>query len=830
MNNVVMIRRRAVAFLIGICLGGVTGVPAQGPATITSAEIYLRLKKLNVLGTVLYVAAHPDDENSRLIAYMAKDRLYRTGYLSMTRGDGGQNLIGDEQGVELGLIRTQEMLAARRVDGADQFFARAFDFGFTKSTDEALKTWGKEKILSDAVWVIRKFQPDVIITRFPPDGRAGHGHHSASAVLAQEAFTAAADPSRFPEQFKYGVKPWQAKRILWNTFSFGSVNTTSEDQMKIDVGAFNPIIGKSYGEIAAESRTNHKSQGAALTPARGQSMEYFNLVAGEPAHADPMENVVTTWSRVEGGERITGMIDQLLQDYSLLHPERSVPGLVNVYKAIGQLKDGYWKTQKLKEVQQLIEACSGLWLEAVVHGPYAVQGEPLSVTFTLNNRLNAAAAVREISLDDYDTAYRQQLEGDRNYSFSHNIIVSPKKAVTQPYWLAEEMSPGSFNVKDQRLIGDPQSGPAYEVRFKLDIGGEEMVFTRPVLYKYTDAVKGELYQPLTVLPPATAQFDPGLLLFTDKEEKGFWVEAKDHTGHAKLPGMELTPTQGLTVRQRGGSVAAGYSWSALPTGSPAQLVTANLLFETQGRKDTALEMKTISYDHIPRIDYFRPAIEKFVLADVRIAGHRIGYIEGAGDKVPQALRQMGYEVVLLKERDITAANLRQFDAVLAGVRAYDVHDWLTVKHDILMDYVREGGNLIVQYNRDNLGRVTGNIGPYGFAVSNIRVTDEHAKVSFLQPEHKVLNYPNKISDKDFEGWVQERGIYFAGQTDPAYQMVLSMNDPGEQEQKGSLVIANYGKGSFVYTGLVFFRELPAGVPGAYRLMANIIALNQKKGF
>ncbi len=836
--KLIIYRRLLAACFFGACLGGIGGASAQAPATITSADMYLRLKKLNVLGTVLYVAAHPDDENSRLIAYMAKDRLYRTGYLSMTRGDGGQNLIGDEQGVELGLIRTQEMMAARRIDGADQFFARAFDFGFTKSTEEALKTWDKEKILSDVVWVIRKFQPDIIITRFPPDSRAGHGHHSASAVLAQEAFAAAADPSRFPEQLKYGVKPWQVRRILWNTFNFGSVNTTSEDQLKIDVGVFNPILGKSYGEIAAESRTNHKSQGAALTPARGQSMEYFNLVAGDPAHGDPMENIVTTWSRVEGGEKISGMIDQLLQDFSLLHPEKSVPGLVTLYKAIGQLKDGYWKTQKLKEVQQLIEACSGLWLEAVVRAPYAVQGDSMAVTFVLNNRLNGGPmVVRGISLDDYDTTYRQQLEGDRNYSFSHTVYVSPKKSVTQPYWLAEEMSSGSFNVKDQRLIGDPQSGPAYEVKFRVAIAGEEMVFVRPVQYKFTDAVKGELYQPLTVLPPATAQFDPGLLLFTDKEEKGFWIEAKEHSAHAKLPGMQLTPTSGLTVQQRGGSAAAGFSWSAQPAGTAAQpanttaqMVSAHLLFANDGRKDTALELKTISYDHIPRIDYFRPAVEKFVVADVKIAGHRIGYIEGAGDKVPQALQQMGYEVVLLKERDVTAANLKQFDAVLTGVRAYDVHDWLKARHDILMDYIKDGGNLIVQYNRDNLGRVSGDIGPYAFAVSNIRVTDEHARVNFLQPDHPVLNYPNRISDKDFEGWVQERGIYFAGQTDPAYQAVLSMNDPGEQEQKGSLVIAHYGKGTFVYTGLVFFRELPAGVPGAYRLMANIIALNQKKGF
>ena len=829
MNRAILHRWVTISFF-GVFLGAGSGLSAQAPVTITSAEIYLRLKKLNVLGSVLYIAAHPDDENSRLIAYMAKDRLYRTGYLSMTRGDGGQNLIGDEQGVELGLIRTQEMLAARREDGADQFFARAFDFGFTKSTDEALKTWDKEKILSDVVWVIRKFQPDILITRFPEDGRAGHGHHSASAVLAHEAFTAAADPARFPEQFKYGVQPWQAKRILWNTFNFGGLNTTSDDQVKIDVGVYNPILGKSYGEIAAESRTNHKSQGAALTPARGESLEYFRPVAGDPAHGDPMENVVTSWSRVAGGEKIETMVDQLIKEYSLLHPEKTVQGLVGVYKAIGQLKDGYWKTQKLKEVQQLIEACSGLWLEAVVRKPYTVQGDSLSITFVLNNRLNAPIKVRQISIADggYDTAYRQQLEGDKNYFFSHSIFVSPDHAVTQPYWLAAAMSPGSFNVKDQRLIGDPQSAPAYEVKFALTVDGEDMVFSRPVRYKYTDAVKGELYEPLTVLPPATAQFDPALTLFQDGEEREFRTEAVNRSASAALPKAELTPTPGLSVQQK--SSAAGSTWSARSDAGVMGTRTTYLLFDFTGRKDTALQLRTLSYDHIPRIDYFRPAVEKFVMADVKTAGHRIGYIEGAGDKVPQALEQMGYEVVLLKEKDITAAVLRSFDAILTGVRAYDVHDWLITRHDELMEYVKEGGNLIVQYNRDNLGQVKSNIGPYAFAVSNIRVTDENARVNFLQPAHPVLNFPNKITDKDFEGWVQERGIYFAGQTDPAYETVLSMKDPGEQEQKGSLVIANFGKGKFVYTGLVFFRELPAGVPGAYRLLANIIALNQKKGF
>jgi LmbE family N-acetylglucosaminyl deacetylase len=822
---------RVLIFVLAGLAAGLGGF-AQGPATVTSADIYLRLKKLNVLGTVLYVAAHPDDENSRLIAYMAKGRLYRTGYLSMTRGDGGQNLIGDEQGVELGLIRTQEMMAARRVDGAEQFFSRAYDFGFSKSTEEALKTWDHEKMLSDVVWVIRKFQPDVIITRFPPDSRAGHGHHSASAVLAHEAFDAAGDPNRFPEQFKYGVKPWKARRLLWNSFNFGpGFNTTSEDQMKIDVGGYNPILGKSYGEMAAISRTNHKSQGAALTPARGESMEYFTLVAGDPAHGDPMEGVVTDWGRVQNGSEIGLMVDQVVKDYSLLAPEKSVPGLTGIYKAIEQLPEGYWRTQKLKEVRDLIADCAGLWLEAVVRTPYAVRGDSLAISFAVNDRLGTDMAVTGVGVADFDTTIHEQLQPDKNFFITRSILVSPRKELTQPYWLAELMSPGHFNVSDQRLIGDPLSAPAYEANFRLLVGGVTLNISRPVQYKYTHPVKGEVYEPLTVLPRATARFDPELLVFTDREKKEFDAEVQDRTGHGHPPALGLTAVPALSIQGVGGGTFGDPSWMAKPVSTGTAVVSVDGVFQENGGWDTAEELRTIAYDHIPRIDYFKPATEKFMIADIKTSGHRIGYIEGAGDKVPEALQQMGYEVVTLREKDLASATyLQQFDAIITGVRAYDVRPWLAGRHAVLMEYVKNGGNLIVQYNRGDLGQVKTTIGPYPMAIANIRVTDETAKVNFVLPDHKVLHFPNTITDDDFSGWIQERGIYFAGQVDTAYQEVLSMKDPAESEVKGSLIVANYGKGVFVYTGLVFFRELPAGVPGAYRLMANIIALNHKKGF
>ncbi len=814
-----------------------TGMPflqgfTQAPVSYNSAELFLKCKKLNVLGSVLYIAAHPDDENTRLLAYLAKEKMYRTGYLSMTRGDGGQNLIGDEQGVELGLIRTQELLAARRIDGAEQFFTRAFDFGFTKSTEEALKTWDKEKILSDVVWMIRKFQPDVVITRFPEDGRAGDGHHSASAVLAHEAFIAAADPARFPEQFKLGVKPWQAKRLLWNGFNFGGVNTTSEDQFKIDVGVYNAVLGKSYGEIAAESRSQHKSQGFGVPRSRGESFEYFSPTIGDAPQKELMEGVETSWERVEGGESIRISVDQLIKHFSLTRPEQSLPELIGIYRRLLQLKEGYWKDQKLREVKELVLACSGLWLEASVNKAYVAQGDSLLVSINMINRSGVPVTVKNIRLNGKDSVFGQSLAGDKNYYLSEHILIPANEPVTQPYWLEEEMSPGSFNVKDPLLIGNAQRAPAFEANFNVLIGGEELNFARPVQYKFTDPVKGELYQPLTVLPAFTGSVDPRVLLFPSNEMKSFEVKVKSESNRDGQPGIGLANT-GTIVLNQGDRRNNAYLYSARPQNSSTAVFNAGLVFTQNDKESPARELKTILYDHIPRIDYFAKASIKFVVADCKTAGRHIGYIEGAGDKVPQALEQMGYEVVILKEKDISPGNLKQFDAILTGVRAYNVHEWLLSKYDLLMDYIKEGGNLIVQYNtgiQAGSGPARTRIAPYPFIISRGRVTDEHAAVNFLLPGHPVLNYPNPITEKDFDGWIQERGIYFAEQADPAYEQVFSMKDPGESEQKGSLLIAGYGKGKFVYTGLVFFRELPAGVPGAYRLLANIIALNQRKAF
>src|SRR5690606_26276504 len=433
-------------------------------------QILHRIQKLKVLGSVLYIAAHPDDENTRLITYLANDKLYRTAYLSLTRGDGGQNLIGDEQGIELGLIRTQELLAARRIDGGEQFFTRAFDFGFSKNPDETFEKWNKEKILSDVVWVIRNYRPDVIITRFPTTGEGGHGHHTASAILAVEAFRAADDPKRFPEQLQC-IQPWQAKRILWNTFSFGSVNTTDPSQFKVNAGGYNSLLGKSYGELAAESRSQHKSQGFGSAAARGDSYEYFKVLGGEAPQNDVLDGVNTSWNRIgKDGAAIEKLITDIENKFDYTAPQKSVAALVQLYKELDKIKSSsYWVPQKLKEVQQLIMWCSGLFIDAWTHQPYAVQTGNVDIQVAVNNRTGVPANLINITVEDQNLAPNTQLDKNKNYVFSKSIIVPLTKAISQPYWLREKKEEYTYTVKDQLLIGIPDVHPAYVAQVRVNV-------------------------------------------------------------------------------------------------------------------------------------------------------------------------------------------------------------------------------------------------------------------------------------------------------------------------------------------------------------------------
>ncbi|MGZ3837921.1 MAG: PIG-L family deacetylase [Flavisolibacter sp.] len=818
-----------------VCILWFSVVSLAQPST-SAADIYLGLRKLNVLGSVLYIAAHPDDENTRLLTYFSKDKLYRTGYLSLTRGDGGQNLIGDEQGIALGLIRTQELLSARRIDGAEQFFTRAFDFGYSKTPQETFTKWDKDKILADVVWVIRKFQPDVIITRFPTTGEGGHGHHTASAILANEAFTAAADPNRFPEQLRY-VQPWQAKRILWNTFNFGSTNTTSPDQFHFDVGGYNPILGKSYGEIAAQSRSQHKSQGFGVPASRGEAIEYFKTTGGAAPSADLFDQVNTGWARIPGGEKLNAQISEAISHFDFLHPQNALASLLDIYRSIQQLPQGYWKTQKTREIRQLIEQASGVWLECYTTEPFVAQGDSIRINFSINDRLGIGARLEKISVAAFDTALATVLAPNRNFNFSKSVRVSPETPVTQPYWLQQPMEEGYFNIPSQLQVGEPDVDPAFTVSFALNIKGQTLYLYRKVQYKFTDQVKGEQIEPVTIVPPVTVYANPELLLLKkeDSEKKGFQIQViansniSFHQAYITAEGRnkplsQTDQSQGFT---RGSTHLYPFSTAPGDLGKEPVKLIPTVRFD-QERTPYYLGMATIKYDHIPHIHYFYTDWVKLLPIELKTYGKRIGYIVGAGDKVPEALEQMGYDVVLLGEKELSRNNLQQYDAIISGVRAFNANEWMARYYDKLMKYVEEGGNYIVQYSQAN--NIRSRIGPYDFTVTGRRITNENAAVTFLKPEHPVLNFPNKIDQDDFKGWVQERSIYHAGNLDPHYETILRMNDPNEGPDDGALVTTAYGKGFFTYTGLVFFRELPAGVPGAYRLLANLIALNRKKEF
>lgn len=804
----------------------------------SSGELLLGLQKLNTLSSVLYIAAHPDDENTRLLPYLSKERKLRTGYLSLTRGDGGQNLVGKEQGDALGLIRTQELLAARRIDGAEQFFTRANDFGYSKNPEETFSIWNKDSILADVVLTIRRFRPDVIICRFPTTGEGGHGHHTASAILALEAFDAAADPKRFPWQLQE-APVWQAKRVFWNTFNFGGNNTTSEDQLKVDVGGYNALLGKGYGEIAAESRSMHKSQGFGSAKTRGSTIEYFKFLKGEKAETDLFQGVDLTWKRIPNAAKIQSAIDQTIKSFQPSQPALIAKSLASIYQQISELesKDGnsaYWKKQKLKEIQELLLAASGLWFEVTSLEYAAIPGQSALVQAQLVKRNTTTAKLLRIRYaKDLDSTLSLVLKTNELYTFKHSQSLPASLSFSNPYWLNEKHGTGSFVIEKQALIGKPENDPSVVVAFDIEIEGVALTVERGLVYKSTDPVKGEIYRPFEVLPPATVTISEKEFVFAEALPRPVQFTIKANAANAqgklevKVPEgwkIELTKSEFSLTNKGEETILEGI----LTPSEQAKDGDLHATLEMEGKRYDK-SIRRIEYDHIPYQFMLSNAEAGLVRVNLKKAGTKIAYIPGAGDEVPGCLTQIGYDVTILNDALLTTENLSRYNAIVTGVRAYNTMASLQGHYAKLMEYVFNGGNLIVQYNTNNrIGPVLAKIGPYPFTISRDRVTDEKAEITFVDPKAPVLQFPNVITAADFEGWVQERGIYFATEHDKNYQTVFSMHDSGEKALEGSLIIAKHGKGNFVYTGLAFFRQLPAGVPGAYRLLVNLLSLPPNK--
>jgi LmbE family N-acetylglucosaminyl deacetylase len=805
--------------------------PCQAlPEPVSPPAILQGLRAFNEMGSVLYVAAHPDDENTLLIAYLARGKNERTAYLSLTRGDGGQNVLGPDFGSKLGVARTQELLAARKLDGGQQFFTRAVDFGFSKDYQETLRIWDRQKILSDVVRVIRTFRPDVVVTRFAPWPTHTHGHHTASAVLALEAFKLAGDPTAFPEQH---LPPWQPKRILWN--GFGG-NGTNSDVVRMEISGDDPVSGMSFGELAGRSRAMHKTQGFGNYGGGGGGgtrTETFQLLAGEPATNGIMDGIETTWNRVPGGAEIGTIADEIISKFNPQDVAASVPKLLELKKQLAALSahdsvvDG-----KRALLDKILQACLGLEIQTTIPEAEVVPGQKLDLQHTAIVHSSIPVRWLAVRYPNIQQEASNPIELTANQSSSRHVTenLPAGTSLSQPYWLREEGTPGTFRVDDASLIGRPENPPVFPVEQIFEVGGQTLVLPDQPVQIIPDASPAQKFRRLDVIPPVSLGVGSDVALFTPGSSHSVEITITaaraGSTGTLQLTapsGWNVTPKeQKFTLAKVGDHAQFQFTVTA-----PNEITTAKIIASADiGGVRYQTEREEINYPHIPVELLQPPAAIKAVSADLKILSHNIGYLPGAGDNVADDLKQMGCTVTTLDDADLTAEKLRSFDAVVLGVRAYNVRPDLKAHLPGLFEYVKNGGTVVAQYNRPGRDLDSEQLAPYSLHLSGDRVTDETATMTFLAPDHPVLNTPNKITQADFDGWVQERGIYFPDQWDDHFTPILACHDAGEAPLKGSLLVAQYGKGYFVYTGLDFFRELPAGVPGAYRLFANLVSLGK----
>ncbi|MEZ5351463.1 MAG: PIG-L family deacetylase [Bryobacteraceae bacterium] len=831
--------------LIAFALLAIVAIPSTQAAPGDSLDLRKRIERLGRMGSVMMIAAHPDDENTAVLAYFAQGRKFRTAYLSLTRGEGGQNLIGAEQGAQMGLIRTQELLAARRIDGARQFFSRAIDFGFSKTAEETLAKWGRDEILGDAVLAIRRFRPDIVLLRFSGTPRDGHGHHQSSAILGKEAFAAAADPNRFPEHAKAGLAPWKARRLYWNVFSFNRAMEQQAASMKgnlqIDVGEFDPTLGMSYGEIAGLSRSQHRSQGMGAPQRKGPQLNYLNPLAGDPAVNDPFDGIDTTWNRVPGGAAVSPVLERALREFRLDNPAACLPALVEARRLIAAIDDPLAR-EKLSDLDELIADSAGVWLDASAERPVTSPGATLGIRFTAINRSHAAVSLKAVTVDDVAASQANlgPLEFNKPNTWTDKAAIPSGAAYTQPYWLREPPSETRYRIADPSLIGLPETAAALMARFRLEIAGEPIELTRAVQHRYVDRERGELIRPLEIAPSVAVAFAGSTMLFPSVAARKVEVELRangagqsgDIALHAPA-GWKIEPaSQAFRIASAGEMATVAFMVTPPVAATRAQL---EAVARVAGR-EIRHGMHTIEYDHIPPQTIYPLAAVPIVRADAKVLSHRIGYVMGAGDEVPQALRQLGVEVVILSADDLARADLSHYDAIVTGVRAYNVRDDLRANQQRLLDYASGGGTLIVQYNVAEGGGPFGGgdptrlakIGPYPLKVSRDRVTVEDAPLKPVSMDHPLLMAPNRITDADYAGWVQERGLYFASEFDEHYQPVWESNDPGEKPSRGGTLYTRYGKGVYIFTPMAWFRQLPAGVPGAYRIFANFLSAGKMK--
>ncbi|HEY3825860.1 MAG TPA: PIG-L family deacetylase [Bryobacteraceae bacterium] len=879
-----MVKYRAALVSIALCALCVLPLRAEEEFLTGTPAIRYSLAKLNVLGSVLMIGAHPDDENNAVMAYLSRGVKARTGYLSCTRGEGGQNLLGQEQGALLGVIRTQELLAARRDDGGAQYFTRAIDFGFTTSPDETMANWGHDRTLADIVWVIRQQQPDVIILSFSGTPSDGHGHHQASAILGKEAYDAAGDPSRFPEQLKW-VKPWRARRLMRSRFAplnagagpgrgrgqqapgrgagpqgaapaqqagqgpqagrgpgRGPDPFPNQPVITIETGDFDPVIGRSYREISVISRNEHRSQGQGAPLAYGSSENLLSLVAGDIPQKGVFDGIDTSWARIPGSGRVGALLARAQIEFDDLHPEKTVATLLDARPTIaGLARDGVpWAQWKLEEIDEAIALCAGLRAEAQADAPGFVPGTSAKASLTALKRSGLPITLAGIHLsgwEDIDAGVRSKaLENNKPDVTTVPVPIPAKQAYSQPFWLKEPHDPGSYNIPDQTLIGRADILPEVVARFDFTLNSAPFSLTRPLHYRAADPSKGEYIRPVVVEPPFAIDLPAQNFVFPTGAPRDFSLQIRalsaNQTGDVRLEmpqGWKVTPASTpFQLKESGAEQEVRFRLTP-----PAGSVTGQFrVIAKSASVELSSEVDVIPYSHIPLQTVLMPAEGKLSAAPLKVLARRVGYVMGSSDRVPEALRQMGCQVDLLDDKALETGNLSSYDAIVTGVRAYSVRPDLRAAQQRLLDYTKNGGTLVVQYNNGADARISpavaealDHLGPYPFTFGrdDARVTDETAPVKVLLPTSPILNIPNKITSADFDGWIQERGLYFSNKWDAKYETPLETHDSGKPELPGGMLYTRYGKGVYIFTAYSWFRELPAGVPGAYRIFANLIS-------
>ncbi len=827
--------------LTGIFFAGAQKTPQKN---WSSSRILLELEKMKHVGRVLYIAAHPDDENVELISYLENVKGFETTYLSLTRGDGGQDLLGPEVREELGIIRTQELLMARSVDGGQQLFSRANDFGFSKTAAETFHIWNRDDVLADIVWAIRKLKPDVIITRFSPTYTKTHGHHQASAILAQEAFIAAADSTRYPEQLKY-VSTWQAQSLFWNTsyWFFRDKKFDTAGLYHTEVGLYVPLLGKSVNELAAEAESMHKSQGNGSSPDREDRTEYFSYLEGKkPVGRDIFTDGYDNWSKIKGCEDVSFKLDNIINTFNPSYPDKSLDPLVSLYLELNGLKNNSIIIRnKLDDLGNIIYQCAGIYAEAICDRKFGALGDSIHIALNFSKPTNITQGkpgYNTIKFDNNDSIaipFHKGIIKNGLFKQDTTLFIPYSIPISGSYWLEEEPTIGMYKVQNQLLRGEPQNNPQVFVELSCGFssGNNHINIRRklPVFYKNVDPVKGEQFSLVRIVPPAVANPQEKLLVFNNSQSKELSVKVKSFTkGKARVnlkapDGWAVTPAfTDIDISGDGSEQLVKYNVTPPAIASSADI---DIEIEVNGHTYNR-SSELISYEHIPEQLLLPKSKVKTLRLDMVTFKRTIGYIDGAGDEIPAMLKQLGYTVEMIPSAQLGTIDLKKYDVIIAGIRAYNTVNELKYANSRLMEYVKNGGNYIVQYNK-NFDLVTDNIGPYMLHPSNTRTTEEDSKVIFLDKNSPALNVPNKITDADFRGWVQERGLYYPDKWDTtSYTPILEMGDSGEKPVDGSLLIAKYGKGYFTYTGLSFFRQLPAGVPGTFRLFTNLIELGRNE--